>query len=595
MKFLQNINSYIRQIRDILGEEQKKLPLLLVQFFLISFFEILGIGIIVPFINMVVNPGTEIHFFKWISPFIKIEDRMDQIFIFGVLLLLVFIIKNIWIVLINRNIFRFSANQQIRLRNKLMHTYQRLPYLVYTQRNSAEYLQSIIQHVGSYAAAVQILLRLMAEGIALVAILLFLAYQHTVALIMLLVLLGGFAFLYFLKFRVALLEIGRTQTVTGESIIKAVHESLDGFKEICILGIEDSFYNTFTQSCKKNAQSHVSQDTIKILPRYVFESILIAFVVLLSFIALRGGDTSMQYISMLGAFGVASLRLIPSSNTIISGLAQLQVYRYPVKRLWEDLQTIPDSTADDRITKELPKDIQIKKGSFQLLDLENVSFRYPGTRELILRELSIKIHKGESLGLIGTSGVGKTTFIDMLMGLFEPEEGKIFLDKEPLSDKVLNQWRSQIAYIPQQIFIIDDSLKKNVALGVPDDEIDMKKVELALKQSQLFSLLGQLPQGVETLLGERGIRLSGGQRQRVALARAFYHDRDVLIMDEATSALDNETEKEIVSEIQLLKGKKTLIVIAHRLSTIEHCDRILRLEQGRFIEENTPDNEIIDA
>jgi ABC-type multidrug transport system fused ATPase/permease subunit len=138
-------------------------------------------------------------------------------------------------------------------------------------------------------------------------------------------------------------------------------------------------------------------------------------------------------------------------------------------------------------------------------------------------------------------------------------------------------------------------LKKNVALGVPDDEIDMKKVELALKQSQLFSLLCQLPQGVETLLGERGIRLSGGQRQRVALARAFYHDRDVLIMDEATSALDNETEKEIVSEIQLLKGKKTLIVIAHRLSTIEHCDRILRLERGRFIEENTPDNEIIDA
>jgi len=276
-------------------------------------------------------------------------------------------------------------------------------------------------------------------------------------------------------------------------------------------------------------------------------------------------------------------------------LAELQVYRYPVKRLWEDLQTIPDSTAVVESTKELLKDIQMKKHSFQLLDLQNVSFRYPGTRELILRELSIKIHKGESLGLIGTSGVGKTTFIDMLMGLFEPEEGKIFLDKEPLSDKVLNQWRSQIAYIPQQIFIIDDSLKKNVALGVPDDEIDMKKVELALKQSQLFSLLGQLPQGVETLLGERGIRLSGGQRQRVALARAFYHDRDVLIMDEATSALDNETEKEIVSEIQLLKGKKTLIVIAHRLSTIEHCDRILRLERGRFTEENVLDNEIIDA
>jgi ABC-type multidrug transport system fused ATPase/permease subunit len=331
------------------------------------------------------------------------------------------------------------------------------------------------------------------------------------------------------------------------------------------------------------------------LPRYVLESIIIAFVVLLSFIVLSFGYTSTHFVSILGAFGVASLRLIPSTYTIMSGLSQLQVYRYPMKLLWEDLQAIQNSTTAVKITKELPKDIRIKKHSFQLLDLQNVSFRYPGMRELILRGINLKIHKGESLGLIGTSGVGKTTFIDMLMGLLEPEEGKIFLDNELLSGKVLHQWRSQIAYIPQQIFIIDDSLKKNVALGVPDEIIDVKKVELALKQSQLFSLLGQLSQGVDTLLGERGIRLSGGQRQRVALARAFYHDREVLIMDEATSALDNETEKEIVSEIQLLKGKKTLIVIAHRFSTIEHCGRILRLERGRFIEENVPDNEIINA
>jgi ABC-type multidrug transport system fused ATPase/permease subunit len=595
LKFLQNFNTYIQQFRDILGDEQKKLPSLLVQFFLISFFEILGIGIIVPFINAVVNPGAEIHFFKWISPFIKIEDRVDQLFIFGILLLLVFITKNVWVVLINRNIFKFSANQQLRLRNKLMYTYQRLPYLVYTQRNSAEYLQSMTKNVGETAGAVQLLLRLLAESITLVAILVFLAYQHTIALILLLVLLGGFALFYFIKFRVVLLDIGKTQTVTGESVLKTVSESMYGFKEICILGAEDSFYNTVAQSGRKHAKANVSMETIKMLPRYVLESIIIAFVVLLSFIVLSFGYTSTHFVSILGAFGVASLRLIPSTYTIMSGLSQLQVYRYPMKLLWEDLQAIQNSTTAVKITKELPKDIRIKKHSFQLLDLQNVSFRYPGMRELILRGINLKIHKGESLGLIGTSGVGKTTFIDMLMGLLEPEEGKIFLDNELLSGKVLHQWRSQIAYIPQQIFIIDDSLKKNVALGVPDEIIDVKKVELALKQSQLFSLLGQLSQGVDTLLGERGIRLSGGQRQRVALARAFYHDREVLIMDEATSALDNETEKEIVSEIQLLKGKKTLIVIAHRFSTIEHCGRILRLERGRFIEENVPDNEIINA
>ena len=199
--------------------------------------------------------------------------------------------------------------------------------------------------------------------------------------------------------------------------------------------------------------------------------------------------------------------------------------------------------------------------------------------------LSIDLHAGESIGLIGTSGSGKTTIVDILLGLLAPTGGSVIYNGDPLQNN-LPSWRSQVAYIPQNIFLLDDTLRANIAIGLKED-IDEKKVEKAIKQAQLNDLLQQLPKGLDTVLGERGLRLSGGQRQRVALARAFYFDRDVLIMDEATSALDNETEKEIIEEIRRLKGKKTMIVIAHRLTTVKHCDCIYRLENGKVVDKGT--------
>ena len=581
--FVKTLIAYLKQIGDILGNEKRKVSWLFVQFIFISFLELLGLGIIVPFINMVVNPDSEPFRISFMATIPYIEDNIEPIFILGILLAIIFIIKDIWIVKIYKNIFKFSANQRTRLRNQLMLTYQNLPYLTYTQKNSSEYIQSILKHVGSFSGTVQILLRFSAEGITMFVVLIFLAYQNAVALLLLLVLLSGFSFFYGRRFRTILLEIGKTETRTGELMLKSLHESMDGFKEIRVLGTEKNFYDTFAVSCKENAEADAARETINMLPRYILESLLITFVVLFSFYMLSDAGTSTQFISVLGAFGVASLRLIPSANTMISGVVLLQSYRYPVKRLWEDLQTLPSSkkVVDNKTLK-----IDSTTPTFQLLEFKNISFSYPGTEVAILRNISLDIQRGESIGLIGISGAGKTTLIDMLMGLLEPNAGTILMDKEPLSGKKLQSLRSQIAYLPQQIFLMDDSLKKNIALGIPNDSIDLKKVKMAIIQAQLASLLEQLPQGNETMLGERGVRLSGGQRQRVALARAFYHDRDVLILDESTSSLDNETEKEIVSEIEQLKGKKTMIVIAHRMSTLEHCDRIITLEQGKIVEYN---------
>ena len=219
---------------------------------------------------------------------------------------------------------------------------------------------------------------------------------------------------------------------------------------------------------------------------------------------------------------------------------------------------------------------------------KGVGYRYPNTRQEALRDLDLVIRAGESIGLIGPSGSGKTTLVDVLLGLLEPQTGVLEYNGHPLQ-KTLSEWRRQVAYLPQQVFLIDNSLRCNVALGETASEIEESRLQEALRQARLSELVEQLPQGVNTILGERGVRLSGGQRQRVALARAFYHGRSVLVMDEATSALDNETEKEIVAEIQRLKGQKTMIVIAHRLTTVQHCDRIYRLDKGRIVEAGTPE------
>jgi ABC-type bacteriocin/lantibiotic exporter with double-glycine peptidase domain len=273
------------------------------------------------------------------------------------------------------------------------------------------------------------------------------------------------------------------------------------------------------------------------------------------------------------------LRLIPSVTQIITSITKLRFARNSVTLLHKDLSRIKHKDLD----KNNINLSELKKNSFESIELNNIEFTYPQASQVTINNVSLCIKSGESIGLIGASGSGKSTLIDVLLGLLEPNKGEILYNGQPLSDHLL-EWRSQVAYLPQKIFLIDNTLKNNIALGVPDDSIDVGRLNLAIKQAQIDDLVKQLSDGINTTIGEGGIRLSGGQRQRVALARAFYHNRSVLIMDESTSALDSETEKEIVNEIQRLKGKITLIVIAHRLSTIEYCDSIYRLSNGEIVE-----------
>ena len=275
---------------------------------------------------------------------------------------------------------------------------------------------------------------------------------------------------------------------------------------------------------------------------------------------------------------------MPSVNLFIRCIIDFRVNRYATTIIYNDL------IVSQRVDYQKPINFseKPKEAPFSEISFKNVNFCYPNAKRDAIKNINLTIKSGESVGFIGPSGSGKTTLVDVILGLFEPQEGEILYNGLELKSEISN-WRAKVAYLPQEIFLIDNSLRCNIAFGFNDKRIDDLNLHNALKQARLSELVDELPQGLNTIIGEHGVRLSGGQRQRVSLARAFYHGRDVLVMDESTSSLDYETEKEIVKEIKRLKGQKTLIVVAHRLSTVRHCDWIYQLREGRIVNQGPPE------
>ena len=579
-------SQHIKEATFLLGSNRKKLPWLMSLFLLSSFMDVVGIGLIAPYIALIVNSETFIQSDLY-SIFVLIGlpyQVSELITVLGFLLVLVFFIKTLSSIYINKAILKFSYQLGAQIRSQLMQVYQNIPYLEYVQRNSSEYIYNIQQMAPQYSQVyIQSFLRLVSEAIIVLAILILLAWNNIYALGLLIFLLGGMIIIYdyFFKFKVT--EYGKLSNQHSTRMVQAINEGIEGLKELRILGKESFFYHRVKEEAEKHADINVKSSVISTIPRFLLEFILILFVVLLVFSSTFLGKNLEALLPVLSMFGVAAVRLAPSTSQIISSMTRIRHSFHTVSTLYNDLarsKSVKHIESPETQTSKI-KDLS----TFQLLQLNNIKFIYSGTVKPAINNLSIDLHAGESIGLIGTSGSGKTTIVDILLGLLAPTGGSVIYNGDPLQNN-LPSWRSQVAYIPQNIFLLDDTLRANIAIGLKED-IDEKKVEKAIKQAQLNDLLQQLPKGLDTVLGERGLRLSGGQRQRVALARAFYFDRDVLIMDEATSALDNETEKEIIEEIRRLKGKKTMIVIAHRLTTVKHCDCIYRLENGKVVDKGT--------
>ncbi len=574
---------YLREILYLLDKDTKKIPFLIFLFLVSSTLDLASLGLVGPYVGLVVDPTlvseTIIQVFNTMG--VSVEQK-NLLKILGITLVGTFMIKTIVAIVVNYMIVRFSQQQQVRLRSFLMQSYQSLPYTEYLCRNSSEYIFSIKDLTSQFSGTVvMILLRLLSDGIVALMIFGFLALTNGPALLLLICMLATVILSYDRIFKTKLKIYGAKSNLANTSVLQAIQEGMEGLKEIRVLGKENHFFLKVREGSEQSAKYSIRQSIISLMPRYLIELVIVIFVVLLVVSMLSLQLEPKLLLPTLGVFGIASLRLLPASNMFISSFVNLRFARNSVSLLFQDVKNIKYK---DSIKQNIS--IHYREDTFKSLKIDNISFRYPNAKTEAINNVSFEIQSGESIGIIGPSGSGKTTLIDILLALLKPQKGEILYNSCLLCEKE-NNWRSQVAYLPQQVFLIDNSLKLNVALGDDESSVDEKRLTSALKQARLSELADQLPQGVDTPLGERGIRLSGGQRQRVALARAFYHGRKILIMDEATSALDNETEREIVNEIELLKGEVTMIVIAHRLTTLQHCDKIYKLKDGQIVNSGT--------
>ena len=362
---------------------------------------------------------------------------------------------------------------------------------------------------------------------------------------------------------------GKLRESLDGQVAKIALEGIGGIKDILILGKTNFFINEFSNKSYLKARLNANQGTISQIPRFYLELIsiigLVSFIILLLF---QGKDTT-SLITVLGVFVAATFRMIPSLNRIIASTQTMKYYISSLDVVYSEIKNYDEFKKIDKNHKifSLQKSIEFK----------NISFCFNKENE-VLKNINLVIKRGQSIGIMGESGSGKSTLVDLLLGLLKPTSGEILIDG--ISGLQTGQsWRNSIGYVSQSIFLTDDSVKNNIALGIPDHQIDNKRIIELLKQTKLDKLVNEMPFGINTLVGERGIQISGGQRQRIGLARALYNNPDILILDEATSALDSETEIEVMKSIYKLKKDKTIIMIAHRLSTLENCDFIFNIEK----------------
>tara|TARA_B100001093_G_C26855313_1_gene1027155 strand:+ start:1493 stop:3250 length:1758 start_codon:yes stop_codon:yes gene_type:complete len=571
----------ISKLFAILGNEKKKIPFLILLFSFSSLLDLIGISLIGSLVTFMVEPKLiDSPFLSQIKSFVVPVDSVNFAILFGGVICTAFLVKALLSLWLMRYIYKYSNDQLTRIRTLLMDKYQNQSYESFSEQNSSFFINNI-HNLTSQLITYILLPGLLSLSYLILGIFLFifLLWSNPFALLTLAFLLTMTVFTYDLVLRNKSKKFGEVANESAKNSFQAIQEGLGGFKEVRVLGINFFFYEKLKKSSLNYATNMTNHQLVASMPRYLLELVLVSFIVFLVVWMITTNIEPIELLPTIGMFGFASLKLLPAASCISSAMSTF--------RLGEDaLNTIHQDLFYDSEKIVTLNEIKCKK-HFEKLELYNISFAYSGGKELALKNVSIKLNSGESIGLIGPSGSGKTTLVDLLLGFLTPTKGKIAFNGEIL-EKNAYDLQSNVAYLPQEVFLTDDTLKNNIALGVNKDDINDLKIKSSVEKARLTQLVEKLPKGLNTELGENGIRISGGQKQRVALARAFYHNRSLLVLDEATSALDAETESQIIAEIEHLKGKVSMIVIAHRLSTVKNCHRIYRLQEGRIIESGTP-------
>jgi ABC-type multidrug transport system fused ATPase/permease subunit len=578
------LGSTIKKALLLFNKREKKILLLLFFMMIISaVFETIGIGLIVPFVNIVINPTIikENTILTFLYETLRFKSTTTFLVFSVVMLLMIFVLKNLYILLFQYAQNRVILNHQVKLSKKLFKAYLTKPYTFHLQKNTALLLRNVNNEVPKVLQGIVMsIFQLLTELLVIACILVLLLYTATIATLVTSVLLGGSVFLFYKIFRKKMGELGKEQQLVSGLMIKWVNQGLGASKEVKVSGKEQFFVNEYTKQSQLNANISRYRMMLDQTPRLFIETILVFTVLITMLIIIFQGTNTAKFVSTMALFAMAAFRLMPSINRVMAMITTIRFSQPALNVVYEDLLTNTEDSVINHLTASISEKYENEQKAFkESITLSNVSFRYPNQEKLSIKDVSLSIPIGHSIAFVGESGAGKTTLVDIILGLLTPEKGSILIDGKDLQG-LISLWQKKIGYIPQSIFLSDDTVRGNIAFGVPSDKIDDSAVWKALEQAQLKKFVESLPDQLDTSVGERGVRLSGGQRQRIGIARALFHNPEILFMDEATSALDNETEKEIMTAIDGLKGEKTLIIIAHRLSTIENCDIVFKINNG---------------
>lgn len=583
MKLFQQIKGIYSKFYYIFTAKQRRGCLFLfVLLFLGSFLEMLGVSAIVPLVQAILTPETllENNFLKPFFDFLGMRQKEELVVFVSAGIVLVYLFKNLYMTFLSYYKNRFYRGVEKEMSMRLMNSYLGRAYTFHINTNTATLLRSIVYDITGVSATLTSIFTIIMEftsAFLIIIVLLVTDFGMAMtlmcsALLALMITIVGF--------RKVMRREGQNAVTYGQLCLKAVNEAFNGIKDVMVTRRQAFFADKFKQAVTGKNHANAVKNFAAECPAYVIEGTCVFAVILILCYKSLTGQNETEFVSHAAAFAIAAFRILPSIGKITNNYNTIVYYQAMLNEVYvnvHDAEEYSKKTEGIELKEKEPS-VKFEKA----ITLDNVSWKYPDAEHYVIENLNMTISKGEAVGFIGESGAGKTTLADMILGLLPTQTGMIKMDDTDIK-KIPEVWSRTIGYVPQSVYLTDDTIRNNVAFGIQEELIDDERIWRALEQAQLKKFVQSLPDGIDTIVGEKGIKFSGGQRQRVAIARALYYDPDILVLDEATSALDNQTESAVMEAIESLQGIKTLIIVAHRLTTIQSCDVVYKIADGKAI------------
>lgn len=572
----------LRKLRVLLDGRQKRIMAGLIVLMVIgAFLQTAGVGMLVQVVNVVIDPDAveNSRMVALLYDLLGSENYSSFSVTVMILLILTFIVKNIFLYIQQKLTFAFVYTNQFRTSERMMRNYLRRGYEFYLNADTAVVQRSITSDVNNMYALILALLQLLSDGAVSLFIVSYCFLTNGTMTMVLAVVMVVLMVLVKRVLKPIMYKAGKDNQDYYSGLFKWISQTVQGIKEVKVNGREQYFVDEYIKFGRGYVNAVQRYSLYNNIPKLLLETGCVAAMVGYMIFQVISGVSTENMLSVLSTLAAAAFVLLPCMNRISNQVNNIAYFEPFFMGVSDNLQDeIRGDKVDISIFSANPEKLPVQRA----IELKDISYAYPNTDKLIFDHAEMTIPIGASVGIVGTTGAGKSTIVDILLGLLEIGTGAILADGVDVRDNYRG-WLKNIGYIPQMIFMLDDDIRSNVAFGVPKDKIDEDRLWEVLREAQLDEFVKSLPEGLDTGIGERGIRLSGGQRQRISIARALYHDPEVLVLDEATSALDNDTEAAIMESINRLQGKKTLIIIAHRLQTIEKCDLVYRVENGKAV------------